>query len=213
MWGVFSSLSLNCRDSFLHVILDHILRLGNAHEDFLRPSNQCPKKLLGVTKHWLPGPLAVALGAPALARSCESSWKEEGRASPPLPSLEGGLGPAFGVPSVGEEGAGLSPLGSARGLRGWREGHLSAWAACAAALLAEEQAAHLYHMGHRCFGKWLGCNTVCALRSFASQTQLLGLRGSLARPGSGTRPRASVWAFPLHASGCFGTPLCQALCC
>lgn len=92
MWGVFSSLSLNYRDSFLHVILDHILRLGNAHEDFLRPSNQCPKKLLGVTKHWLPGPLAVALGAPALARSCESVLEGGGQGLPSPPFPRGRLG-------------------------------------------------------------------------------------------------------------------------
>lgn len=41
--AVFCQLLLNYRDSFLHMLLDHILYLGNTHEDFPRPPNTTPR--------------------------------------------------------------------------------------------------------------------------------------------------------------------------
>lgn len=88
--GGVCQLLLNCGDSFLHMILDHILYFGNVHEDFQRPFQHCPKRLLGSpqTGHLVPFTATVAWrGWRCL------SWREgisdlpgrnEGRASTPL---------------------------------------------------------------------------------------------------------------------------------
>lgn len=114
--AVFCQLLLNYRDSFLHMLLDHILYLGTTHEDFPRPPQHYPKKPLGVTKNCLPDPftLAVAPGVPPLAgrQAPESFLKGGGQGLPSVPS-EASLG-VWSVPFVGEEGTGDSALGGMR---------------------------------------------------------------------------------------------------
>lgn len=84
--AVFYQLLLNYRDSFLHMLLDHILYLGNTQRGFSKTPQHYPKKPLGVTKNCLPSPftLAVAPGVPALTgkQAPESFLKGGGQGLP-----------------------------------------------------------------------------------------------------------------------------------
>lgn len=107
--------------------LDHILYLGNAHKDLPRSSSHHLKRLLGVTKNGLPGPLdpRSVSGGPTLARRHQSpSWKNE--AGGPLPSPP--RRPAWvlcGVPFAGGGGVGHSLCGSPQGIERQKEKDIS----------------------------------------------------------------------------------------